>query len=56
MSIPFLRNRNRGLIAVPAVLLAGAVFAATGNNATITTGRYEIPADTTRKDTVKYTE
>lgn len=56
MSIPFLRNRNRGLVAVPAVLLAGAVFAATGNNTTITTGRYEIPADTTRKDTVKYTE
>jgi Tol biopolymer transport system component len=56
MSISFLKNRNRGLIAVPAVLLAGAVLAAAGNNTAVTIGRNETPADTTRKDTVKYTE
>ena len=56
MSLSFLKNRNRGLIAVPAVLLAGAVLATTGNSPAITTWRHEAPADTTRKDTVKYTE
>lgn len=56
MSISFLKNRNRSLIAVPAVLLAGAVLAATGSNTAATTWRHKTPADTTRKDTVKYTE
>jgi Tol biopolymer transport system component len=56
MSISFLKNRNRGLIAVPAVLLAGAVLATTSNNTGVTAWRHETPADTTRKDTVKYTE
>jgi Tol biopolymer transport system component len=56
MSFSLLKNRNRGLMAVPAVLLAGAVLAATGNTPAITTWKREMPADTTRKDTVKYTE
>lgn len=56
MSFSLLKNRNRGLIVLPAVLLAGAVLAATGKSSTITTWNHEIPADTTRKDTVKYTE
>ncbi|WP_315818299.1 hypothetical protein [Paraflavitalea speifideaquila] len=56
MSFSLSKNRNRGILAVPAVLLAGVVWAATGNNAANTTWKRETLSDTTRKDTVKYTE
>lgn len=56
MSFSFLKNRNRGLLAVPAVLLIGTVWAAAENHPGLVSGTNEMPADTTRKDTVKYTE
>lgn len=56
MRIYFSKPHSRSLMAIPAVLLAGAVLAATGNTVSGTTWRHEMLADTTRKDTVKYTE
>jgi Tol biopolymer transport system component len=52
-----LKHRNRGIIAIPALLLAGAVLAASGGGRPAVMDREPgHPADTTRKDTVKYTE
>lgn len=51
-----LKNRNRGVIVVPAILLAGAVWAATGNYHYLPAPAATPPVDTVRKDTTKYTE
>ena len=56
MSFSFLKYGNRALIAVPAVLVAGMVLAAAGRGPAIANWDHKLPADTTRKDTVKYTE
>ncbi|WP_276479954.1 amidohydrolase family protein [Paraflavitalea pollutisoli] len=52
-----LKNRNRGLVVMPALLLAGAVWSATGNHhAFYPVSPAKVRVDTVRKDTTKYTE
>ena len=56
MSIALPKKRNRRLVAVPAVLIAGAVWAATGHERHLTAFNHPAVADTIRKDTTKFTE
>ncbi len=53
MSIALPKKRNRRLVAVPAVLIAGAVWAATGHERHSLRSSNPAVADTIRKDTYK---